>query len=177
MRGLQRIRRSCVKPGNRALPAVYAVPDSAKVHAEGGEMQTTVRDLLKRKTAGLKFVREDNSVFEVVQQLLEHNISAVLVVDGTALLGIVTERDVVRNVVLEGRTAKDTAVREIMTRNVLFVRPDQTIEECMALMTDKRIRHLPVMDGARLIGILSIRDLVGAMVSQNQFVIEQLENY
>lgn len=140
-------------------------------------MQTTVRDLLKRKTAGLKFVREDNSVFEVVQQLLEHNISAVLVVDGTALLGIVTERDVVRNVVLEGRTAKDTAVSEIMTRNVLFVRPDQTIEECMALMTDKRIRHLPVMDGARLIGILSIRDLVGAMVSQNQFVIEQLENY
>jgi CBS domain-containing protein len=140
-------------------------------------MQTTVRDLLKRKTAGLKFVREDNSVFEVVQQLLEHDISAVLVVDGTALVGIVTERDVVRNVVLEGRTAKDTAVREIMTRNVLFVRPDQSIEECMALMTDKRIRHLPVMDGPRLIGILSIRDLVGAMVSQNQFVIEQLENY
>jgi len=140
-------------------------------------MQTTVLDLLKRKTAALKFVREDNSVFEVVQQLLEHNISAVLVVDGTALVGIVTERDVVRNVVLEGRTAKDTAVREIMTRNVLFVRPDQTIEECMALMTDKRIRHLPVMDGQRLIGILSIRDLVGAMVSQNQFVIEQLENY
>jgi CBS domain-containing protein len=140
-------------------------------------MQTTVRDLLKRKTAALKFVREDNSVFEVVQQLLEHNISAVLVVDGTALVGIVTERDVVRNVVLEGRTAKDTAVREIMTRNVLFVRPDQSIEECMALMTEKRIRHLPVMDGPRLIGILSIRDLVGAMVSQNQFVIEQLENY
>jgi CBS domain-containing protein len=140
-------------------------------------MQTTVRDLLQRKTAAPKFVREDNSVFEVVQQLLEHNISAVLVVDGTVLVGIVTERDVVRNVVLEGRTAKDTAVREIMTRNVLFVRPDQTIEECMALMTDKRIRHLPVMDGQRLIGILSIRDLVGAMVSQNQFVIEQLENY
>jgi CBS domain-containing protein len=140
-------------------------------------MQTTVRDLLRRKTAPLKFVREDNSVFEVVQQLLEHNISAVLVVDGTALVGIVTERDVVRNVVLEGRTAKDTAAREIMTRNVLFVRPDQSIEECMALMTDKRIRHLPVMDGPRLIGILSIRDLVGAMVSQNQFVIEQLENY
>jgi CBS domain-containing protein len=140
-------------------------------------MQTTVRDLLKRKTAALKFVREDNSVFEVVQQLLEHNISAVLVVDGTTLVGIVTERDVVRNVVLEGRTAKDTAVREIMTRNVLFVRPDQSIEECMALMTEKRIRHLPVMDGPRLIGILSIRDLVGAMVSQNQFVIEQLENY
>lgn len=140
-------------------------------------MQTTVRDLLKRKTAPLKFVHENNSVFEVVQQLLEHNISAVLVLDGTALVGIVTERDVVRNVVLEGRTAKDTAVREIMTRNVLFVRPDQSIEECMALMTDKRIRHLPVMDGPRLIGILSIRDLVGAMVSQNQFVIEQLENY
>jgi len=140
-------------------------------------MQTTVRDLLKRKTAALKFVREDNSVFEVVEQLLEHNISAVLVLDGSDLVGIVTERDVARNVVLEGRTAKDTAAREIMTRNVLFVRPEQTIEECMALMTEKRIRHLPVMESSRLIGILSIRDLVGAMVSQNQFVIEQLENY
>jgi CBS domain-containing protein len=140
-------------------------------------MQTTVRDLLRQKTEPLKFVREDNSVFDVVEQLLEHNISAVLVLRGADLVGIVTERDVARNVVLDGRTAKETAASEIMTRNVLFVRAEQTIEECMALMTERRIRHLPVMEGTRLIGILSIRDLVSALVSQKQFVIEQLENY
>ena len=140
-------------------------------------METTVRDLLKRKTGALKFVRETNSVFDVVEQLVQHNISAVLVLDGADLVGIVTERDVARNVVLEGRTAKETPVSEIMTRNVLFVRPEQTTEECMALMIERRIRHLPVMDGTRLIGILSIRDLVDALVSQKQFVIEQLENY
>ena len=140
-------------------------------------MQTTVRDLLQRKTSPLKFVRENNSVFDVVQQLVEHNISAVLVLDGAGLAGIVTERDVARNVVLEGRTAKDTAVSEIMTRNVIVVPPDQTIEECMTQMIDKRIRHLPVVDDGRLVGIVSIRDLVDAVVSQKQFVIEQLENY
>ena len=141
-------------------------------------MQTTVRDLLRRKTTPLKFVRETESVFDAVRQLVEHNISAVLVLDGpNHLVGIVTERDVARNVALEGRVAKQTAVAEIMTRNVITVGPDQTIEECMTLMIEKRIRHLPVMDGATLTGILSIRDLVDAVVSQKQFVIEQLEKY
>jgi CBS domain-containing protein len=140
-------------------------------------MQTTVRDLLRRKSAPLKFVRENDSVFDAVGQLVEHNISAVLVLHGSVLVGIVTERDVARNVALEGRVAKQTAVSEIMTRNVITVGPDQTIEECMTLMTEKRIRHLPVMDGAALTGILSIRDLVDAVVSQKQFVIEQLEKY
>jgi CBS domain-containing protein len=140
-------------------------------------MQTTVRDLLRRKNAPLKFVREHDSVFDAVRQLVEHNISAVLVLNGSDLVGIVTERDVARNVALEGRVAKQTAVSEIMTRNVITVGPDQTIEECMTVMTEKRIRHLPVMDGTALIGILSIRDLVDALVSQKQFVIEQLEKY
>jgi CBS domain-containing protein len=140
-------------------------------------MQTTVRDLLKLKTQPLKFVREHNSVFEAVEELIAHNVSALLVLDGKDLVGIVTERDIARNVVLAGRTAKETAVGEIMTRNVIYVRPDQTIEECMALMTERRIRHLPVIEGKELVGILSIRDLVGAVVSQKEFVIEQLENY
>lgn len=140
-------------------------------------MQTTVRDLLRRKSAPLKFVRENDSVFDAVGQLVAHNISAVLVLHGADLVGIVTERDVARNVALEGRVAKQTAVSEIMTRNVITVGPDQTIEECMTLMTEKRIRHLPVMDGSALTGILSIRDLVDAVVSQKQFVIEQLEKY
>jgi len=140
-------------------------------------MTTTVRDLLRLKTQPLKFVREHNSVFEAVEELIAHNVSAVLVLDGKDLVGIVTERDIARNVVLAGRTAKETTVGEIMTRNVIYVRPDQTIEECMALMTERRIRHLPVIEGNDLVGILSIRDLVGAVVSQKEFVIEQLENY
>lgn len=140
-------------------------------------MQTTVRDLLKLKTQPLKFVRERDSVFEAVEELIAHNVSAVLVLDGKDLVGIVTERDIARNVVLAGRTAKETAVAEIMTRNVICVRPEQTIEECMALMTERRIRHLPVIEDNELVGILSIRDLVGAVVSQKEFVIEQLENY
>ena len=140
-------------------------------------MTTTVRDLLQRKTTPLKFVRESDSVFEAVRKLVEHNVSAVLVLDDARLLGIVTERDVARHVALEGRTAKETAVGEIMTRTVIFVRPDQTIEECMAMMTERRIRHLPVIDDERLVGIVSIRDLVSALVSEKQFVIDQLENY
>jgi len=140
-------------------------------------MQTTVRDLLKLKTQPIRFVREHNSVFEAVEELIAHNVSAVLVLDGKDLRGIVTERDVARNVVLAGRTGKETAVGEIMTRNVICVRPEQTIEECMALMTERRIRHLPVIEGGHLIGIVSIRDLVDALVSEKEFVIEQLENY
>ena len=140
-------------------------------------MTTTVRDLLQRKTTPLKFVRESDSVFEAVRKLVEHNVSAVLVLDDDQLLGIVTERDIAKHVALEGRTAKDTSVREIMTRSVIVVRPEQTIEECMALMTERRIRHLPVIDAGRIVGIVSIRDLVSALVSEKQFVIDQLENY
>jgi CBS domain-containing protein len=140
-------------------------------------MQTTVRDLLRRKSGPIRYVAETDSVLDAVEQLVQHNISAVVVLDGSELIGIVTERDVARNVVLTGTPADATAVGEIMTRDVLFVRPEHTIEECMALMTERRIRHLPVLEGKRLIGILSIRDLVDALVSQKQFVIEQLENY
>ena len=140
-------------------------------------MSTTVRDLLQRKTTPLKFVRETDSVFETVRKLVEHNVSAVLVLDDVKLLGIVTERDIAKHVALEGRTARDTTAGEIMTRTVIYVRPEQTIEECMQLMSERRIRHLPVMDGDQLVGIVSIRDLVAALVSEKQFVIDQLENY
>jgi CBS domain-containing protein len=140
-------------------------------------MSTTVHDLLQRKTTPLKFVRETDSVFETVRKLVEHNVSAVLVLDDVKLLGIVTERDIAKHVALEGRTARDTTAGEIMTRTVIYVRPEQTIEECMQLMSERRIRHLPVMEGDRLVGIVSIRDLVGALVSEKQFVIDQLENY
>ena len=140
-------------------------------------MQTTVRDLLRHKGGVVNSVRGNNSVFEVVQQFIEHNIGAVLVMDGATLVGIVSERDVARNVILETKTERETAVSEIMTSEVVYVGLDMTIEECMALMTNKRVRHLPVIDGARVVGIISIGDCVNALISQKQFVIEQLEKY
>jgi CBS domain-containing protein len=140
-------------------------------------MPATVRDLLRRKGGVVNSVRADTNVFEVVQQFIAHNIGAVLVMDGAELVGIVSERDVARNVVLEVKTERETAVTEIMTHDVFTVGPDTRVEECMALMTDKRIRHLPVVADGRLIGIVSIGDLVNALLSEKQFIIEQLEGY
>jgi len=140
-------------------------------------MQTTIGDLLKRKGGVVRSVRANNSVFEVVHQFIEHNVGAVLVMDGAQLIGIVSERDVARNIVLETKTERETAVTEIMTKDVVCVRPEASVEECLALMTNKRVRHLPVTEGSRVIGIVSIGDLVNAMLSQKQFVIEQLEGY
>ena len=138
---------------------------------------TTVRDLLRRKEVGVATVSEDDSVFEAIQRLIEDNIGAVVVTHEDELIGIMSERDVTRNVAFAGKGAADTKVGDVMTRNVLYVRPDQTVEECMALMTDKSIRHLPVVELGRMIGIVSIGDLVDLLISEKQFVIEQLENY
>ena len=138
---------------------------------------TTVRDLLRRKEVGVATVSEDDSVFEAIQRLIEDNIGAVVVMHEDELIGIMSERDVTRNVAFAGKQAADTKVGDVMTRDVLYVRPDQTVEECMALMTDKAIRHLPVVERGRMIGIVSIGDLVDLLISEKQFVIEQLENY
>ncbi len=140
-------------------------------------MQTTVQDLLKRKGSVVNSVRANCSVFDAVRQFIEHNIGAVLVMNGAELVGILSERDVARNVVLETKTERETAVTEIMTRDVATVPPDATVDDCMALMTNKRVRHLPVVDGTRVVGIVSIGDCVNAMLTQKQFVIEQLEGY
>jgi CBS domain-containing protein len=140
-------------------------------------VQTTVRDLLIRKGSVVNSVRANCSVFDAVHQFIEHNIGAVLVMNGAELVGIVSERDVARNVVLETKTERETAVAEIMTRDVVSVCPDASVEDCMALMTNKRIRHLPVVEGARVVGIVSIGDCVNAMLTQKQFVIDQLEGY
>jgi len=138
---------------------------------------TTVRDLLRRKKVGVATVGEDDSVLESIERMVEDNIGAVVVMHEDELIGILSERDVTRNVALAGKQAADTKVGDVMTRNVLYVRPDQTVEECMALMTDKGIRHLPVVERDRMIGIVSIGDLVNLLISEKQFVIEQLENY
>jgi CBS domain-containing protein len=117
------------------------------------------------------------SVFDAVKLMADKNIGALLVIEDLKIVGIITERDYARKIVLMGRSSKETPVRDIMTSPVMSVRPDQTNEECMALMTNSRVRHLPVMDGGKLIGLVSIGDLVKDIISEQKFTIEQLEHY
>jgi CBS domain-containing protein len=140
-------------------------------------MRTTVRDLIRQKGSLVFSVSPDSTVLEALQQLAARNVGAVLVMEGQRLVGILSERDYAREVVLRGKASKDTPVREIMTTTVVCIRPEQTIEECMALMTDKRFRHLPVVADEQLLGVLSIGDVVKALLDQQRFHIEQLESY
>ncbi len=137
----------------------------------------TVRDLLNSKGYAIWAVSPHHTVFEALQVMAEHNIGAVVVLEGEELLGILSERDYARKVILHGKTSRTTPVHEIMTPRVITVRPEQTIEECMALMTEHHIRHLPVMDKGKLIGVISIGDVVKAIISEQEFVIGQLETY
>ena len=117
------------------------------------------------------------SVFDAVKLMAEKSIGALLVMEDLKIDGIITERDYARKIVLMGRSSKETPVRDIMTSPVMYVRPDQTNEECMALMTDNRVRHLPVIDNGKLIGLISIGDLVKDIISEQKFIIDQLEHY
>jgi CBS domain-containing protein len=117
------------------------------------------------------------SVFDAIKLMAEKHIGAVVVTEGDEIVGIMTERDYARKVVLMDRASKQTPVRDIMTSQVRYVRLDQTTDDCMALMTDKRMRHLPVIDGGKLVGMISIGDLVKNIISEQQFTIQQLEFY
>jgi len=137
----------------------------------------TVRDLLLKKGREVFAVTPQTTVYDALALMAEKNIGAVIVLDGGRPVGILSERDYARQVILKGKASKETPVSEIMTTRVIFVRPEQNIEECMALMTDKHCRHLPVLEGGQLAGLLSIGDVVKAVISEKQFLIEQLENY
>jgi len=137
----------------------------------------TVAQLLKLKRTGVIAIGPDVQVLDALKLLADKDVGAVLVMDGPRLVGIVSERDYARKVALKGKSASDTPVSEIMTREVVCVTPNQTNEECMALMTEKRARHLPVIDDGRVVGVLSIGDLVKDAISEQQFIIEQLEHY
>lgn len=137
----------------------------------------SVAQLLKEKGGGIFAISPDASVLDCVKLLAEKSIGAVLVMEGDRLVGIISERDYARKVVLQGRSSKDTPVRDIMTANVISVTPRQTNEECMALMTDKHIRHLPVVDGSKLVGVISIGDLVRDIIDEQQKAIQELERY
>ncbi len=139
---------------------------------------TAVAHILKAKPDQAVYsVAPAASVFDAVKSMAEKGIGALLVMEGGSIVGMITERDYARKIVLVGRSSKETAVREIMTSPVMYVRPDQTSEECMALMTENRVRHLPVLDDDRVIGLISIGDLVKDIISEQRFVIEQLEHY
>ena len=137
----------------------------------------TVAQLLKLKPAGVISIRPDVPVLDALKLLADKDVGAVLVMDGPRLVGIVSERDYERKVALKGKSSSDTPVSEIMTRDVVFVTPAQTNEDCMALVTEKRSRHLPVIDNGRVVGVLSIGDLVKDAISEQQFIIDQLEHY
>ena len=138
----------------------------------------TVKELLRNKGYHVWSIGPDATVYEALTLMAEKDVGALLVLDSAGqLVGILSERDYARKIVLKGKTSRETAVREIMTEKVVWVRPDQTIEECMALMTNKRIRHLPVMEEGRLLGVISIGDVVKDIISEQEFVIAQLENY
>jgi CBS domain-containing protein len=137
----------------------------------------TVKQILDGKGQEVLSVAPDDTVLDAVKLMASKGVGALLVVQDGALKGIITERDYARKVILEGHASATTLVRQIMTTKVLCAKPNETVEECMALMTDKRLRHLPVIDGEKLVGIISIGDLVKAIIAEQQFIISQLENY
>lgn len=136
-----------------------------------------VIELLRVKGHQYWSVTPDTTVFDALKLMAEKNIGVLLVLEGDVLVGLLSERDYARKVILKGKSSKDTPVKEIMSEKVIYVEPEQTVEECMALMTDKRVRHLPVFEGDKLIGIISIGDVVKAIISEQEFIIEQLEHY
>ena len=137
----------------------------------------SARDVLQAKGCEIWSIAPGDSVLDALTLMADKNVGAVLVLSGGTLFGIMSERDYARKVELSGKTAKDTRIWEIMTHRVICVRADQSIGECMALMTNQRIRHLPVVDGQQLVGLISIGDVVQAIISDQELMIEQLESY
>ena len=137
----------------------------------------TVRDMIRKKGYDVFTVAPDATVFEALNLMAEHNIGALLVMTGEEINGIVSERDCIRKVDVMGRNVKETKIREIMTSNVITVDADQPLEECMGLMIDKNIRHLPVCEGKQLLGLLSVRDVLREVIEVQQMMLSQLERY
>src|SRR5678815_4875094 len=138
---------------------------------------TTVRDVLDRKGRQVYSVNPEDSVYRALEIMSDHRIGALMVVDSGKLVGVVSERDYARKIALKGKSSRDTNVGEIMTRNVYCIRPGARIEDCMALMTEKSVRHLPVMEEDGLDGVISIGDGVKATITHQEFIIEQLEHF
>ena len=138
---------------------------------------TTVQQLLDAKDQDIYRVHPDDMVLDALKIMEKENIGSVLVEEGDMLVGIFTERHYARNVFLKGRASPKTPIREVMKTEVICVQPEQTVEACMALMTEKRVRHLPVLRDGQLLGVISIGDIVKSIISEQQFTIEQMEHY
>ena len=138
---------------------------------------TTVQQLLDEKGHEVWSIDPDESVFNAIAKMADRDIGSLVVMDGDKLVGIITERHYSRNVFLKGRSSPETLVRDIMSTRVVCARPEQSVEECMAVMTERRVRHLPVLEKKRVVGIVSIGDLAKSIISDQTFVIEQLEHY
>lgn len=137
----------------------------------------TVRNILDTKGHDVWCIGPEDTVFDALRLMAEKEVGSLMVMDGARIAGLISERDYARKIVLLGRTSPNTLVKEIMTSHVAYTHLEQPIEECMAVMTDKRIRHLPVMEERKLVGIISIGDLVKAIIADQKLIIEQLERY
>ncbi|RMF46453.1 MAG: CBS domain-containing protein [Deltaproteobacteria bacterium] len=140
-------------------------------------MNKTVRDILRSKGPEVFSIDAEATVFEALEMMADKNVGALLVTKNGKCAGMFSERDYARRVILRGLSSPKTKIAEVMTDTICFARPDQTVEECMALITEKRCRHLPVFDGDSLVGMVSIGDLVKASIAEKEFMINQLENY
>ncbi len=137
----------------------------------------SVKDILQEKGTQVYAISPDAKVYEALQLMADKNIGALMVMEGDRAVGLISERDYARKIVLKGKFSKDVPVHEIMTADIVRIGPDRDVENCMELMTDKRVRHLPVFENDRLIGIISIGDIVKAIIEHKEEIIEQLENY
>ena len=138
---------------------------------------TTVKHVLDKKGNNVHFINPGASVFDALKLMAEHNIGSLVVLEDDNLVGIITERHYAREIVLKGKTSPGTLVQDIMSTKVICARPDQSVEECMAVMTARAVRHLPVLEHGRLVGIVSIGDMVKSVIGDQKFIIEQLEHY
>ena len=138
---------------------------------------TSIKQVLDSKGHEIWSIEPNASVLNTIKLMADKQVGALLIMENEKLVGIVSERDYARKVILKGRASDDTPVKDIMTREIVYATPENSVEDCMELMTDKRVRHLPVLDGDKVTGVLSIGDLVKSIIADQQFKIEQLENY
>lgn len=141
------------------------------------DTSTSVRQLLAGKSHEVHTVGPDATVFDALERMARHDVGALVVVQDAAIVGMLSERDYARKGILQGRASRETLVRDVMTADVLTVEPARTTGDCMKLMTDRRVRHLPVLEDGRLVGLVSIGDVVKAVMAEQAFMIEQLEGY
>jgi len=138
---------------------------------------STVKQLLEFKGHDIISIDPNQTVYEAIELLAARQIGALLVIENDKLVGLISERDYARKVILKGKSSKDTLVMDVMARELICVKPEMSVDECMALMTEKRVRHLPVMDNGKLLGIVTIGDAVRQIISERDFTIQQLEKY